>query len=372
MLIFAYIVPLIGCLLLRFAFHYHGEWTTYFWTLVCGEAIVGIVHWLFYWWRTSATEYLGAYVVRLHHKDAWTELVEKQETRRDADGNTYTVTRIEEKDHPEEYHYYTNLGAEHKTNSDFYRYVSRKWDVPTHRYTIEGKNIKYGRRHEQEKLFSEAEINSLLDYDRYATLSEENSYENKIRNSNSIFNFERISKADIEQFGLYEWPSLDEHNDSDAILSHTIPIPKELQAVYRRFNALVVCENQMRLLVLLFDADLGVAAAEKQKAYWKGGNKNEFIVCLGVNEEHNVNWVYSFSWAKECVVEVETNQWFLAHPELDLYHFLAWFSFEHKKWVRREFKDFKYIRVSLKLWQTIVVLVTSVLYTIFTLRFILK
>lgn len=351
MVIVAYLIPVIACFALGVLSRWHTEWLTYFWLILVGEGVTGSLHYYFYRNRTKVAEYLGSIVTCIEHVDEWTELRERKEQRTDSNGNTYTVTIIDEIYHPEEYRFHTSLGHHFKTNVNFFFHVFNKWNRPHRVRTIRGTHIKSGRRNVEYKYLSDEVIIGIEDAYKYIPISEKNYYTNKIINSNSVFNHERITREEARSIGLYEWPDIDSYYDVPAILSGDIVISDDIDWEYRRFNAMIASRRQMRLFVLLFPADRGIEVAMKQKAYWNGGNKNEFIVCLGVHGRTFVRWCYCFSWADENTVEVETAEWFSKHPELDLRRFLEWFKTEHLKWQRKEFKDFDYIQVRLELWQ---------------------
>lgn len=128
----------------------------------------------------------------------------------------------------------------------------------------------------------------------------------------------------------------------------------------------------MRLYILLFDYLKGIDIAEQQKRYWNGGNKNEFIICLGLTSKSEVKWAYVFSWSDEKNLEIETTQWFLKNRNLNLNSFYNWFFHHHKKWKRKEFKDFDYISIPLKLWQLLTIYFISVLENIIAVNFVLS
>lgn len=363
---FAYLIPFLTCLLLKIAFKYDGEWQTYLYVFLAGEICVGILHLVFYSSRTSSNEFLGSYIIKTRHTDPWIELIERQETKRDANGNSYTVTKIEERYHKEEFHFYTNIGSTIKTNEFFFNKIINTWNVGYHLVKWTGKEIKGGERFAQDFFLNDTEIKDASDHYKFITISEINSYTNKVKNSNSIYRTEKISKKEAKSLGLFEWP-IPKDYDVPAILSQIGKIPDEIDSLYRRFNSLIAPNKQMRLFLLLFRAENGIAIAEKQKSYWKGGNKNEFIICLGIDKEKNIQWVYPFSWANENIVEVETTQWFLENSCLNLKKFLIWFNLEHRKWKRREFKDFNYIKVDLQLWQTIFLFVAAILVGIISI-----
>ena len=116
----------------------------------------------------------------------------------------------------------------------------------------------------------------------------------------------------------------------------------------------------MRLYILLFDADKGVGISEQQRAYWQGGNKNEFVVCIGLNSNEKIEWARTFSWTDEQIKEVETSQWLMHQHNLDWIAFHDWLKFHLKDWKRKEFKDFDYINITLPMWQLFAIISISV------------
>jgi hypothetical protein len=125
--------------------------------------------------------------------------------------------------------------------------------------------------------------------------------------------------------------------------------------------------------VLLFDASQGVGVALKQQSYWKGGNKNEFVVCLGVDygdipqsmlhdRKATVKWCKAFSWCDAPTLESATESWFIANSELRLDSYAAWLRDHLGLWKRKEFSDFKYLGVTLSPGRQAVVAVVTTLF----------
>ena len=67
------------------------------------------------------------------------------------------------------------------------------------------------------------------------------------------------------------------------------------QQSIRRVNAFCGHDNQIHVFVLLFKASEGIEIAYRQRSYWKGFNKNEFVVCLGM-DGNSVKWCQPMSW----------------------------------------------------------------------------
>lgn len=366
----AYIVPVLACLLLHFGLGYRGEWQTYMWVFVCGEATVGLLHWAFYRQRTSATEYLGSMVCSVHYEEDWVELVTRIETRTDSRGRSYTVRKVDRIYHPEKYYYYTNIGSCYDTNSDFYSYIGELWGLPSRRDKWMGHDIEYGVRFGSHYTIEDFENGEAEDPYYCVPVTEAHRYKNKIRHSNSIFKYEKIDKERACDMGLIEYPPVDEL-DTPCILSDDYDVPAEAQEMFQKFNVLHAACCEMRLWVLLYRADRGVGVSEYQRAFWQGGHKNEFVVCIGVGTDGGVDWARVFSWADDQTKEVETARWLMDNPQFEWLEFYNWLSGHIVGWRRKEFCDFDYINVSLPLWQCLMISAVSVVENALVIKMLL-
>lgn len=152
--------------------------------------------------------------------------------------------------------------------------------------------------------------------------------------------------------------------DAPCILSYQCGygiVGDDVKALFRKFNARIASQWEMRLYVLLFPAEKGIAISEKQRAYWQGGNKNEFVVCIGMDAAGKEEWSRTFSWADEQEIETQTSQWLMTNPNLDWRRFYDWLKWHLRDWRRKEFKDFDYINVNLPLWQLLAIFLLSAL-----------
>lgn len=356
-----YLIPFLACLLLAVVFDYQGKWTVYLWIVLGGEAFVGLLHLLFYKLQTTSTEYLGSLVKAVHHEHEWIELVPRTVTRRDSRGNTVTSVQIVEQRHPEQYYFDTTRGTRINTNGWFFRYVLDRWGLAPVPVSWTDRRIKGGVRYGSRQVMTFYDDNSWQDDGRWVSVTEKNLYKNKIKKSNSIFKFRKISKKEAEKLGLFKYPKLVNH-DAPCIMTQSVDVTLAQQDKFRRFNGAFAPRRQMRLYVLIFNADKTTAAfAQFQREYWQGGNKNEFVVCLGVNGEKSVEWAHTFSWADVQQLEAETTQWFLRNPQLDLDAFYDWLRMHYHQWERKKFSDFKYISVPLPGWQLLTIMGASIL-----------
>lgn len=366
-----YLVPAIACLVLYFALGFTADWRVFAWVFAAGEAVVASLHRYFYNKYTSADEYLGGIVKSVHYEAPWVELVRRTETRTDRNGRTYTRTYTVEVPHPPKYYFYTTLGSMILSDYPFFEYVCNIWKVGERRDSWYGFHIKGGRRFGWHYEFGDLDYESQCDITRWIPVTEVRKYKNKIRNSNSIFKYENISHEAAAQEGLLPYPGIGRH-DAPCVLSLDFMVPEEADWLFRRFNGGIAPSVQMRLYILLFHRDRGVAIAERQRAYWQGGNKNEMVVCIGTDEDDTVAWASCFSWSDHPEVEVETAQWLIRQKKIDWQQFFAFLSENVKKWKRKEFKDFNYISVSLPLKYFLIILAASIVENAFAVWLIAR
>ena len=105
---------------------------------------------------------------------------------------------------------------------------------------------------------------------------------------------------------------------------------------------------------------------KQQQDYLVGGNKNELVICIGLNSDTTISWVDAFSWEDVPNMEVAVEHLFDEGDKLNLNELSKLLLTEvPTKWHRKEFKDFEYLQVELDpkyIW--IIWLVTIIVSTI--------
>jgi hypothetical protein len=98
----------------------------------------------------------------------------------------------------------------------------------------------------------------------------------------------------------------------------------------------------------------------KQRSYWEGGNKNEFVVCIGTDNSGNFEWVDAFSWMSKPALEAEVEDFIMNHEDVKLKKFADWLPGQvAAHWKRRDFKDFEYLQMELtetQIWWVMIIL----------------
>ena len=365
-----YAIPFIIAIILLVFFKKYIVWWEYIVLIGVSICFTMIIREIFVTSRETATEYWGGYMVKITHYDRWNEYIHKTCTETvhdgyDEDGNeitheeTYDCSYVE--DHPERWKYTDNYGNEEwfygKGEFDkameelgYPKMVFR--DMHRDYYTVDGDAQDY---------FWDNTVEHIR------PLVWEHSYTNKVQCSNSVFNFEDISDSEADSLGLFKYPKVIKE-DQDVILG--LKFDKYTHKKFKYINSIYGPTRQFRMYVLIFK-NKPVDIALKQKAYWKRGNKNEFVICLGYDTKTNlINWCYPFSWCDKPDLEVATKQYFITHNDInDLGEYPSWLRSKIHLWKRKEFKDFDYIRnnptINQYIWLLIIILIIDLFVSAF-------
>lgn len=333
--------------------------------LVVTEGLVGLAHYLA---RRAGldTEFLSGYVTEVRHYREWTERQVYLETVRDGRGNTRTVQRVRYVHHPEYWTWTLNTGHVENISHAIFDQLVWLW----------GGHISY---------FSTFHANCVAGgggdlcvwdqvIEHMQTQTYPHRYDNPLDRSNSIFRYEEVSRQEAQELGLYDYPAI--HNyEQQPIFGLDIATAAD-QRAFQLLNATMGSSCQVHFFVLIYDASKGLTIGEKQRAYWHGGNKNEFTICLGVEhpkvsdssddigeDPYVLRWCNAFSWMDEPQMEIALESWARDHDgePLNLQQFANWLRENIQLWQRKEWKDFKYIANPMTWWQLLIVFGTTLL-----------
>lgn len=293
--------------------------------------------------NSSDTEYLSYYYTKLRHTDKWNEYIHRTCTRRVKTGETpdgkaiykeeeYDCSYVDE--HPERWIAYDNDGSEIYLNEDEWTRIKNKWKVPSifvdmhrHYYTIDGDAQDYVWDKRKETI---------------ETYTQTHSYRNYIANSQSQFKLRDISHNEAKELGLYDYPDIN-GNEQNPIVGYTKYITKHDVKEIQYLNAIYGKSRQFRTFVLIY-ADKSPAIVEDQRCYWQGGNKNEFIICVGIDGKTNeLKWLNGFTWMEDETMLLRCRDEMIQKSKFLIKDYSQWIQKNIKLWKRKEFKDFEYI-----------------------------
>lgn len=362
-----YIIPFLVSVFLLFFFRKKVVWWEYIVMIAVPIVVSLIVRLIMVSYNNTDTEYLGDYITKVRHYDDWDEWVHRTCTRTVRTGKTTTTQTYDcsyRQYHPERWSYFDQDGEEH------WLFYEEEFDEIVRRFGTKMIFVDMHRRYHtkdgdaQEYRWNGSEKTAW-------PVTHSHTYKNKLQNSRSIFNFEEIDKEYADSIGLYDYPPIEKY-DQNPILSHTIKLPKNQEDALRYTNGFYGKKHQFRVFVLLFE-NKDIEISEKQRSYWKGGNKNELVVCLGV-KDNKVDWCNAFSWCDVPTIDVKTETYFIQNDTLDLkaYSDLLRETLDNGEWVRKNFEDFSYLKPELSLTQQIWILVISILLNVGFAIFVIK
>lgn len=171
------------------------------------------------------------------------------------------------------------------------------------------------------------------------------SYENKVQYSNSEYGFEEISDEDVKVYNLYEYPNIYEKYKQNHILGAGDATKNEAIKNMNVLNAQLGPKKQVQAFILIFK-NQSVETGKMQEGYWKGGNKNEFVLTIGVDSDNKIEWAYPFTWSEEESVKKNIKRHVMNQSDLNLAD-ISEYMYEEldKSFVRKPFADFDYLTV---------------------------
>jgi hypothetical protein len=315
-------------------------------------------------YNTSDTEYLGSYIKKVNYYEPWDERVPCRHpiycTRTYPCGSaksprtctsTYVCGHVHAYDvdyHPEYWTKEDNYKKEYDISHSEFIYLRKLF--ATNQYFVE-------LNRDYHSIDGDAySTNWAGEPERSSVITKEGSYTNKIRASHSVFKFEDITEKEVAKWSLYEYPEVSDYKQK-VVLGKKVDGRTERKLQY--INGYYGPKKQFKLFVLFFK-NQSMDVVNKQRSYWEGGNKNEFVVCIGVDNSGRFEWVDAFSWMSKPALEVEVEEFISRTEDVKLKKFADWLPGQvAAHWKRRDFNDFEYLQMELtetQLWWIMIIL----------------
>lgn len=318
------------------------------------------------------TEYLSTYAIQTVYEEPWNEYIHKTctreyacgtETTTDSKGNTHSTTKYctETYDcsyvdyHPAQYYIICQNKESYSISKEKYDELVKKWgnnkfvEMNRNYYTQDG---------------DEYVSDWKGDIKTVETADWTQSYENKIQSSHSIYNYEDISDLDKKEYKLYEYPNSNSYK-INSILSSKSYIFQYEQDQINAINGLLGAAKKIHIWVLIFE-ESNKYAAELQQSYWKGGNKNELVICIGVDKKRHIKWNHVFTWSDKQIVKIKIRNYLnkLKGQRLEFINMQPFLYQEiNKDWVKKNWHDFDFLQPELTdsqlHWLYVIVIIMS-------------
>ncbi len=138
----------------------------------------------------------------------------------------------------------------------------------------------------------------------------EKPFKNPVKISHSAFNYIKITDGEADTIGLYHYPSFYDTYKQPAILGLSrfiIPDKALINTKFEFLNGYYGPKYKVKVFTLLFK-NKPIDIALKQEAYWNGGNQNELVVCIGLKDNLEIDWVKPFTWCDNKRIVVDTRE----------------------------------------------------------------
>lgn len=369
MLILTFLIPIVCAIIILIFFNKKAVWWEYLILIVPSLLISTAIYFGMVSYSESDTEYLGEYVTEVKYYEPWDEYIHKTCSRTVRSGKHslteyYDCSYVEH--HEKEWKQVLSNGYEYSITESEYVRLTRLWkttntfiDMNRNYYSYDGDC--YSKKWDNNKVTGKS-----ITFDQ--------TYKNKVRVSHSIFGFSNIKPEEAKKMGLFDYPDLYSQggfsgNDMNQTpILGKAPTSKELQK-WEFLNGYYGKTKQFRGYVLFF-YNKPQSIVQDQRSYWEGGNKNEFIMCIGLNKQNEIQWVDAFSWSDKPELEVNFRDHFLGKKKVDLSELADWLVPSISKyWHRKEFKDFDYINVELTntqiTWLFVLILIFNICMSVF-------
>ena len=361
---FAMAIPVLVSVILYFFFNHKVVWWEFLLPFTVSIIVILVAKLLMGFAGTRDTEYWGSIVEDARYYEAWDEYIHQTCTRTyacgtDANGNTQYCTETYDcsyvEYHSEYWEINTTSGERFNISESYYNILVRQFGMKPqfqdmHRdYHYNDGDMYWvkwdGSKEDAEPMFSK------------------HTYKNKVQASDDVFNFPDVDTSEISMYGLYQYPEFNgsASNNYPSILGYS---DNDAQAELHYWNGLLGPRAQCRIWILVYDYPTNQAGLT-QEALWKGGNKNELVVTIGIDTDSTVIWCYPFTWSEVQVLPVNIRTFVEAQGKLNLMDVVNYVGTESKdKFVRKEFEDFEYLEVQPPTWTVVTSFIFVLLFNL--------
>lgn len=359
---FVFLIPVFVLAISYYYFHHKitiGEFSV---QLIVPVLLIFLLKWILSENNVTSTEYWTNPVQKVEYFEDWDEWIDETcECCCDDDGNNCTTYDCSYRRYHEEYWLLTTSTGSYKITQQEFKRISnlfsniQKVDL----------NRDYYRKDGDKWLSVWPGTNKTLE-----SVSTAHKYRNKIKASKNVFNFPDIDTSDINRYGLYDYPSIKNLKQRHILGLDDSVNERKMEILNSRLGP----TKQVKVFILFF-TDKDKMAGQMQEWYWKGGNKNEFIICIGLDKSGKVKWNYIFSWTEKAINKIEIRNYIddQIDKKIKLSEIIDYtYTILNNNFVRKQFKDFEYLKIDMTGKQLLLLYSIILIFSISLAVFIVK
>lgn len=376
-------IPILGTIVLYIWFEHKMRMWAFLLPIICSITFIACFKAIVQKIQVSSTEYLGNLSVKAQYYEPWETWKMETCSRQVPDGTDSkgnTTYRTEYYDcsycdyHSAKFCLVDGAGNEFSISEEKFNNLKQRWHS-TPKFINLGRHINYsggcGRDGNLYEVYWDNQILTSV-----ATVKK-HFYENRIKCTPSSFSYPKVTKAEKLMYGLYDYPEIDNYTQKAILGSEQFQWITKTDEDTAETKAQYLCgyygpQKQMKLWVLLFKNKPSISA-DMQEALWVNGNKNEVVVCVGIDSlSKKLQWVKAFSWTPNKTMLVNIREDLMNCKTYDFKAFYPILNEDLQFFSRKHFKEFNYITVEPPAWCTFVTFIVVLIITVVCSYFSLK
>ena len=366
------IIPLIGALVMFIWFTKRLTW----WEILIPFAAALLFTLIFKFTvekiQTSDTEYWGALITEARYYEEWETWVKKTCSRTVTTGSgKHRTSRTvyydcSYCDHNSAYWEVVNsMGEKFRISEQHYNDLLRKWKS-TPRFIELNRHINYHLG-----CGKDGDMYSIM-WNKDPLVSEatvvEKSYENRVQAAHTVFDFVKVTKKDILQYGLQDYPKVEGYKQKAIIGTFPSWLSKveieKGQVLFEHSCGYWGPKKHGKVWIVLF-LNKPQLAANMQEAYWEGGNDNEVIICICLNSVNKkIDWVKPFSWTPNRKLIPDLREDIMNMKTFDVGKLKTVIDKHMANYTHKDFKEFSYLTVDPPTWAMWVTFIVVIFITV--------
>lgn len=369
----ALIIPVLTAVVLYIFFNHKTIWWEFIIPFATSALLILIMKFASETSQTTDTEYWGEQITKAIYSEPWDEEVPCRHEIpcshpsycTDKDGKEYQCG-----------YKHSNDGYYHNYDVDYH---SEYWQVSTEFNNAQSVSqaefnrlvSKWGNKvfEDQHRDYHSIDGDWYVTYfpkqdDKIECYVSQHCYENRVQASHNVFNYPEVTEEEKKLYGLYEYPEIYGGYKQVGILGYGDTTQKTAENKVQIINAKLGPKKQVKLFIIVF-RDKPEESAYYQECLWKGGNKNEFVLCVGVDNLMNVKWCKPFSFTENQEIKIECRNYVKHMGKLNLSKTADFLKDEiNKNFKRKEFAEFSYLTVEPKDWQVVLTFILTLLLNV--------
>jgi hypothetical protein len=337
------LIPLIIIVVLKLLFGQEIKWKEAIICVLVAALVMLSFRFIALWLLPKDREFLNGYITQARYYEDWNELVTHYYTTGKTTSVYYTVDV-----HPEYWLADTNcFGVISISKQQYDKYVSM-WN---------NKKFQELNRNYYSKDGNEYYSDYDNKFENIIPLTKINYYENRITHSKNVFNYEQLNSQEVSQ--VYKYPDLNIFDLSNNF-QYLIGInDNKANHLLASWNAKLGAIKRVAIFLLIYPNKLQDVSF-LQERYWQGGNKNELVVCVGIDSKNNITWSRVFSWTTSEGLKPSLSSSIMSMKKFDDIKIINLIGeLTNKLWVKRDFREFNYITVDVPTWVNVIIVLLS-------------